>query len=47
MHLCFAMVIWKLHKFVKVIILKCVMSVITVMSVVSAIGVLVLFLLLL
>ena len=42
------MIIWKLHKFAKVIILKRVMSVMTVMSVVSVIlyGVLVLFLLL-
>ena len=39
MHLCFAMVIWKLHKSVKVIIiLKSHMSDITVMSVVSVIG---------
>ena len=33
----FAMIIWKLHKFVKVIILNRVMSVMTVMSVVSVI----------
>ena len=31
------MIIWKLHKFAKVIILKRVMSLMTVMSVVSAI----------